>query len=88
MVVHSHLAEPKIRPSDFSAPMPDERSRSTQFAWALLLFASGFSALVFQVIWVKQLSLIVGVDVYAVDRRHFGLHGRNGRRRPGVRPDC
>ncbi|MEK1852475.1 MAG: fused MFS/spermidine synthase [Phyllobacterium sp.] len=67
MVVHSHLAESKIRPSDFSTPMPDERARSTHFAWpALLLFASGFSALVFQVIWVRQLSLIVGVDVYAV----------------------
>lgn len=68
MVVHSHLAEPKIRHSDFSTPMSDdERSRSAQFVWpALLLFASGFSALVFQVIWVRQLSLIVGVDVYAV----------------------
>lgn len=67
MVAHSHLAESKIRPSDFSTPMPDERARSTHFAWpALLLFASGFSALVFQVIWVRQLSLIVGVDVYAV----------------------
>lgn len=33
---------------------------------ALLLFASGVSALVFQVLWVKQLSLIVGVDVHAI----------------------
>jgi len=33
---------------------------------ALLLFASGGSALVFQVLWVKQLSLVVGVEVYAV----------------------
>jgi predicted membrane-bound spermidine synthase len=33
---------------------------------ALLLFASGASALVFQVLWVKQLSIVVGVDVYAV----------------------
>src|SRR5262244_2085519 len=31
-----------------------------------LLFASGAAALVYQVLWVKQLSLIVGVDVYAV----------------------
>ncbi|WP_204251977.1 fused MFS/spermidine synthase [Phyllobacterium zundukense] len=66
MVVHSHLAEPKIHHSDFSTPMSDERSRA-QFLWpALLLFASGFSALVFQVVWVRQLSLIVGIDVYAV----------------------
>lgn len=33
---------------------------------ALLLFLSGLAALVYQILWVKQLSLIVGVDVYAV----------------------
>ncbi len=33
---------------------------------ALLLVASGTAALVFQVLWIKQLTLIVGVDVYAV----------------------
>ncbi|HCP56508.1 MAG TPA: spermidine synthase, partial [Pseudomonas sp.] len=33
---------------------------------AALLFISGASALVYQVLWVKQLSLIVGVEVYAV----------------------
>jgi predicted membrane-bound spermidine synthase len=32
----------------------------------LLLFASGSAALVYQILWVKQLSLIVGVDVYAI----------------------
>ena len=32
----------------------------------LLLFASGTAALVYQVLWIKQLSLVVGVDVYAV----------------------
>lgn len=31
-----------------------------------LLFASGASALVYQVLWIKQVALIVGVDVYAV----------------------
>src|SRR5262249_8846150 len=31
-----------------------------------LLFVSGAAALVYQVLWVKQLSLLVGVDVYAV----------------------
>ena len=31
-----------------------------------LLFASGVAALVYQAIWIKQLSLVVGVDVYAV----------------------
>ncbi len=33
---------------------------------ALLLAASGLAALVYQLLWIKQLSLIVGVDVYAV----------------------
>jgi spermidine synthase len=32
----------------------------------LLLAASGASALVYQTLWVKQLSLVVGVDVHAV----------------------
>lgn len=36
-------------------------------AWpAFLLFASGCASLVYQVLWVKQLSLVVGVDVHAV----------------------
>lgn len=35
-------------------------------AAAALLLASGAAALIYQVLWVKQLSLIVGVDVYAV----------------------
>jgi spermidine synthase len=33
---------------------------------ALLLFLSGTAALVFQVLWVKELTLVVGIDVYAV----------------------
>jgi spermidine synthase len=32
----------------------------------LLLFLSGAAALVYQLLWIKQLSLVVGVDVYAV----------------------
>ncbi|WP_417661314.1 fused MFS/spermidine synthase [Pseudomonas sp.] len=32
----------------------------------LLLFISGCAALVYQVLWVKQLSLVVGVEVYAI----------------------
>ncbi|MGR4869826.1 fused MFS/spermidine synthase [Variovorax sp. LARHSF232] len=36
-------------------------------AWpAALLFVSGVAALIYQVLWIKQLSLVVGVDVYAV----------------------
>ena len=32
----------------------------------MLLFVSGTAALIYQTIWVKQLGLVVGVDVYAV----------------------
>ena len=32
----------------------------------ILLFVSGAAALVYQTLWVKQLGLVVGVDVYAV----------------------
>jgi spermidine synthase len=32
----------------------------------MLAFLSGLAALVYQILWVKQLALIVGVDVYAV----------------------
>ncbi|PZX48532.1 fused MFS/spermidine synthase [Algoriphagus chordae] len=33
---------------------------------AILLFVSGLAALVYQVLWIKQLSIVVGVDVHAV----------------------
>jgi spermidine synthase len=34
--------------------------------WGILAFFSGVAALIYQTLWVKQLSLVVGVDVYAV----------------------
>lgn len=49
-----------------------ERSEVTRVASvslalpALLLFGSGLAALTFQVLWIKQLSTVVGVDIYAV----------------------
>src|SRR3989442_10733806 len=33
---------------------------------AVLLFCSGAAALVYQVLWIKQLSLVVGVEVYSI----------------------
>ncbi|MBM7061820.1 fused MFS/spermidine synthase [Pseudomonas sp. UL073] len=33
---------------------------------ALLLFTSGIAALIYQILWIKQLSLVVGVEVYAI----------------------
>lgn len=50
-------------------PMVDDASDRTRLPIlipALLMFASGAAALVYQVLWVKQLSLVVGVEVYAV----------------------
>lgn len=46
---------PGVLPKDKATALP-----------ALLLFASGAAALIYQVLWVRQLSLVVGVDVYAV----------------------
>ena len=40
--------------------------KNKHFWPSLLLIASGTAALIFQVLWIKQLTLIVGVDVYAV----------------------
>ncbi len=39
---------------------------STLLIPAFLLFISGSAALVYQVLWIKQLSLVVGVEVYAI----------------------
>ncbi|MFZ4284990.1 spermidine synthase [Variovorax sp. HJSM1_2] len=62
---------PRRKISGETAPSspPDHAAipRATSMAWpALLLFASGLAALVYQVLWIKQLSLVVGVEVHAV----------------------
>jgi len=36
------------------------------FAFTILLFCSGTAALVYQVLWIKELSLVVGVEVYSI----------------------
>lgn len=44
-----------------------ERVETGAILWsALLLLASGTAALIFQILWIKQLSVVVGVDIYAV----------------------
>jgi len=44
-----------------------EPDATTGVAWRILLLViSGTAALIYQVLWIKQLTLIVGVDVYAV----------------------
>jgi spermidine synthase len=41
-------------------------ARSRSLTFAMLLFGSGLAALVYQLLWIKQLSLIVGIEVYAI----------------------
>lgn len=50
------------------------RRSATRYA-AALLFASGGAALIYQVIWIKQLSLIVGAEVYAISIAISGFFG-------------
>jgi spermidine synthase len=35
-------------------------------SFALLLFFSGTAALIYQVLWIRQLSLVVGVEIYSI----------------------
>ena len=51
-------------PSALSATRPTPRT--TVLMPALLLFISGAAALIYQVLWIKQLSLVIGVEVYAI----------------------
>jgi spermidine synthase len=52
----AHIQRERVQASD----------KSSRPAVASLLIASGAAALVYQVLWVKQLSLVVGVDIYAI----------------------
>lgn len=54
-----------VKKPDSSRPFHDTQFSSIAIP-ALLLFASGAAALIYQLLWIKQLSLIVGVDVYAI----------------------
>ncbi|WP_339475398.1 fused MFS/spermidine synthase [Pseudomonas sp. RL_5y_Pfl2_69] len=47
-------------------PSPSPTRRTTPLMPALLLFISGTAALIYQVLWIKQLSLVIGVEVYAI----------------------
>ncbi len=48
-------------------PQKEADSSTLPIAWPLLLlFASGAASLTYQVLWIKQLALVVGVEVQAV----------------------
>jgi len=61
---------PALAPSRLpTTPRPESPAGSDSVGahWrALLLVISGAAALIYQVLWIKQLTLIVGVDVYAI----------------------
>lgn len=59
------MAAVPARPSSNPRTIDLARTKAALTA-PLLFFGSGLAALVYQVLWIKQLSLIVGVDVYAV----------------------
>jgi len=42
------------------------RDGGKSLLFGLLLFCSGVAALTFQVLWIRQLSLVVGVEVYSI----------------------
>jgi spermidine synthase len=48
------------------APARDRALPATALWPSVLLFGSGAASLVYQLLWIKQLSLVVGVEVYAV----------------------
>jgi spermidine synthase len=56
---------PDTRGPDTQRPDSDARTLTVARP-AALLFLSGSAALVFQVLWIKQLSLVVGVEVSAI----------------------
>ncbi|WEK07097.1 MAG: fused MFS/spermidine synthase [Candidatus Pseudomonas colombiensis] len=56
------MSSPLLRPQ-FASHVLGTRARLFP---ALLLFVSGTAALIYQVLWIKQLSLVVGVEVYAI----------------------
>ena len=67
-VVPRRIARPTEIPTEAASEAISSLSaRCIGFAAsAFLLFMSGTAALIFQVLWVKQLSLVVGSDVHAV----------------------
>jgi spermidine synthase len=64
---HRDKRERAPRRQESSAQTKRPAGRSLNIAWpALLLFASGAASLVYQVLWIKQLALVVGAEVQAV----------------------
>ncbi|MGW8466422.1 fused MFS/spermidine synthase [Pseudomonas sp. CLCA07] len=56
----------RVASKSSAIPAPHSAASPALLIPALLLFVSGAAALVYQVLWIKQLSLVVGVEVYAI----------------------
>jgi predicted membrane-bound spermidine synthase len=56
----------RVASKSSTLPAPHTVASPALLIPALLLFVSGAAALVYQVLWIKQLSLVVGVEVYAI----------------------
>jgi spermidine synthase len=60
----------KDRRGSKSAPMIGVEDRidfnARNLLFALVLFLSGTSSLIYQVLWIKQLSLVVGLEIYSI----------------------
>jgi predicted membrane-bound spermidine synthase len=56
----------RVASKSSTLPAPHTVASPALLVPALLLFVSGAAALVYQVLWIKQLSLVVGVEVYAI----------------------
>jgi spermidine synthase len=64
---HRDKSERAPRRQELSVQTKRPAGSSINIAWpALLLFASGAASLVYQVLWIKQLALVVGAEVQAV----------------------
>lgn len=64
----ARVARKEHTPDSGAAAAHNEVAADGSFlpVFALLLFCSGAAALVYQVLWIKQLSLVVGAEVYSV----------------------
>lgn len=64
---NSALWRSGIRPSQTSLPLSADGAGRAAFAWLLaVFFASGFAALLYQVIWQRLLAIFSGADVFSV----------------------
>lgn len=60
------LARREWQSAEGQIPTPDLANRRDAGWLAAMLFLSGAAALVYQVVWVRQLSLIVGAEIYSI----------------------